>query len=53
MLNLDFAEGEKLSFSTKGTGIVHMTGFLIPDDMLDMHDSDDEGDLKLDDLGAR
>lgn len=31
-LDLNFQEGDKLCFSTKGNGIVHLTGYLIPDD---------------------
>lgn len=49
-LSLDFAVGEKLSFSTKGTGIVHLTGYLIPEDDMFMGDSDEEGDLDLSEL---
>jgi len=31
-LDLNFQEGDNLCFSTKGNGIVHLTGYLIPDD---------------------
>lgn len=31
-LDLNFAEGDTVCFSTKGNGIVHLTGYLIPDD---------------------
>jgi FK506-binding nuclear protein len=41
-LDLNFAEGDKISFSTKGTGIVHLTGYLIPDN--EDFDMDDESD---------
>lgn len=33
-LDLNFAEGDKLCFLSKGNGIVHLTGFLVPDDDL-------------------
>jgi len=38
-LDLNFQEGDNLCFSTKGNGIVHLTGYLIPDD-------DDFGDFE-------
>lgn len=44
-LDLNFKEGDKLSFSTKGNGIVHLTGYLIPED----EDFDDFGDMDMDD----
>jgi FK506-binding nuclear protein len=34
-LDLNFQEGDKLCFSTKGNGIVHLTGFLVEDDDFD------------------
>lgn len=40
-LDLNFKEGDKLFFSTKGNGIVHLTGYLIPED----EDFDDFGDI--------
>jgi FK506-binding nuclear protein len=46
-LDLNFMAGDNLCFSTKGNGIVHLTGFLVEDmddefgDM-DMDDEDDE-----------
>jgi FK506-binding nuclear protein len=45
-LDLNFAEGDKISFSTKGNGIVHLTGYLIPEgDDFGMDESDsDEGE---------
>ncbi|KAG5670168.1 hypothetical protein PVAND_000449 [Polypedilum vanderplanki] len=44
MLDLNFAEGDKLCFLTKGNGIVHLTGFLIPeqDDFSDLEDEEEE-----------
>jgi FK506-binding nuclear protein len=51
MLDLNFAEGDKLCFLTKGNGIVHLTGFLIPESDefgdLDMDDEEDEEDEEL------
>jgi FK506-binding nuclear protein len=45
MLDLNFAEGDKLCFLTKGNGFVHLTGFLIPEnDEFDDMDLDDEED---------
>lgn len=45
-MDLNFQEGDKLCFSTKGSGIVHLTGFLIEDDFddmgMDMDDDDEE-----------
>lgn len=40
-LDLNFQEGDKLCFSTKGNGIVHLTGFLT--DEFDGFDDDDMG----------
>lgn len=34
-LDLNFQEGDKLCFSTKGNGIVHLTGFLVEEDDFD------------------
>lgn len=45
-LDLNFAEGNKLCFSTKGNGIVHLTGFLIPEE--DEFDEDAFGDMDMD-----
>lgn len=44
-LDLNFAEGDKISFAIKGEGIVHLTGFLIPDaddEFMDMSDEEEE-----------
>jgi FK506-binding nuclear protein len=42
-LDLNFSEGSKVCFSTKGNGIVHLTGYLIPDEFgLDDEDLDEE-----------
>lgn len=43
-LDLNFAEGDKICFAVKGEGIVHLTGFLIPDsdDFMDMSDEEEE-----------
>lgn len=32
MLDLNFAEGDVIGFSAKGSGTVHLTGFLVPGD---------------------
>ncbi|CAL1533874.1 unnamed protein product [Lymnaea stagnalis] len=47
-LDLNFATGEQVSFSLNGSGIVHLTGYLIPDDEEgpfeeSFSESDDEG----------
>jgi FK506-binding nuclear protein len=41
-LDLNFAEGDKLCFTTKGNGIVHLTGFLVPDEDLNYGELDSE-----------
>jgi FK506-binding nuclear protein len=46
-LDLNFMAGDSLCFSTKGNGIVHLTGFLVEDmddfeDMMDEEDEDEE-----------
>lgn len=43
-LDLNFAEGDKISFSIKGDGSVHLTGFLIPEaeDLEDFEDLEEE-----------
>lgn len=41
-LDLNFKDGDKLCFSTKGNGIVHLTGFLMDDE--DFFDEDMMGD---------
>lgn len=46
-LDLNFAEGNTICFSTKGTGIVHLTGYMIPDEDfgdMDMDDEDESAD---------
>lgn len=49
-LDLTFNEGDKLCFSTKGNGIVHLTGYLIPeedfnyDPMMDDEESEEISD---------
>lgn len=49
-LDLNFAQGEKLCFLTKGNGIVHLTGFLIPDDEFGDFDSGDEEEEEEDEV---
>jgi FK506-binding nuclear protein len=43
-LDLNFAEGDELCFLTKGNGIVHLTGFLVPEEDFNYgeYDSDEE-----------
>lgn len=41
-LDLNFQEGDNLCFSTKGNGIVHLTGFLIQDDDFGFEDGEDD-----------
>lgn len=40
-LDLNFDQGDKVCFSTKGNGIVHLTGYLIPDEMDEFDGFDD------------
>ena len=48
-LDLNFQEGDNLCFSTKGNGIVHLTGFLIQDDDFGFEDGlDDDEDEEMD-----
>jgi FK506-binding nuclear protein len=52
-LDLNFAEGDKLCFLTKGNGIVHLTGYLIPEDDFNydgMDGSDEESDVEESDI---
>lgn len=53
-LDLNFAEGDKICFSIKGEGIVHLTGFLIPDaeDFMDMSDEEEESAVENKKKGA-
>lgn len=47
-LDLNFAEGDKLTFSIKGEGLVHLTGFLIPDgddEFLEDLDEEEENEV--------
>lgn len=48
-LDLNFAEGDKISFSIKGEGLVHLTGFLIPDADDFMNDLGDEEEEETND----
>jgi len=41
-LDLNFAEGDTVCFSTKGTGIVHLTGYMMPEDDFGDMDMDEE-----------
>ena len=43
-LDLNFAEGSKVCFSIKGNGIVHLSGYLIPEeeDFGDFDDSEED-----------
>lgn len=43
-LDLNFDEGDQISLSTKGEGVVHLTGYLVPseDDFFGDGDEDDE-----------
>lgn len=50
-LDLTFNEGDTLCFSTKGNGIVHLTGYLIPEDdfnydpLMDGEDDDESEEI--------
>lgn len=41
-LDLNFREGDTVSFATNGPGHVHLTGYLIPDDEMEMDDVEEE-----------
>lgn len=45
-LDLNFAEGEEISFTSEGNGSVHLTGYLMPDqdDFLDQFGGEEESD---------
>ncbi|XP_070503975.1 46 kDa FK506-binding nuclear protein isoform X2 [Chironomus tepperi] len=54
-LDLNFAEGDELCFLTKGNGIVHLTGFLVPEEDFnygeyDSEEEDDESEIETPDL---
>ncbi|XP_021345924.1 46 kDa FK506-binding nuclear protein-like isoform X1 [Mizuhopecten yessoensis] len=50
-LDLNFTEGEEVTFFLNGTGIVHLTGYLVEDEnmMSDLEDMDD-ADLSMEDM---
>lgn len=41
-LDQQFAAGDEISFATKGQGVVHLTGNVLPDEFGDMGDEEDE-----------
>jgi FK506-binding nuclear protein len=48
-LDLNFSEGSKVCFSTKGNGIVHLTGYLIPDEFgMDDMGEEEESEMASD-----
>ncbi|CAG9807935.1 unnamed protein product [Chironomus riparius] len=54
-LDLNFAEGDELCFLTKGNGIVHLTGFLVPEEDFnygeyDSEEEDEESEIETPDL---
>uniref|UniRef100_A0A182MTY7 FK506-binding protein n=1 Tax=Anopheles culicifacies TaxID=139723 RepID=A0A182MTY7_9DIPT len=42
VLDQEFATGDEISFATKGQGVVHLTGNVLPDAMDDMDDEEDD-----------
>lgn len=40
-LDLNFSEGEEVTFTIKGEGVVHLTGYLMPDEDPDFGDLED------------
>ncbi|XP_050074934.1 46 kDa FK506-binding nuclear protein [Anopheles maculipalpis] len=44
VLDQEFAIGDKISFATKGHGVVHLTGNVLPDGMDDLGDEEEEDD---------
>lgn len=47
-LDLAFTDGETVAFFSKGTGTVHLSGYLLPEDDFDLPPPEDE-DEELDD----
>lgn len=44
-MDVTFTEGESVAFYSKGTGTVHLTGYLLPEDDLGMgYDEEDDGE---------
>lgn len=50
-LDLNFDEGDQISLSTKGDGVVHLTGYLVPSEA-DMFDSDEEVEEEEEEVDA-
>jgi len=46
-LDLNFAEGDTISFTSEGTGNVHLSGYLVVDDFDDIEASDEEQETML------
>uniref|UniRef100_A0A182PQF8 FK506-binding protein n=1 Tax=Anopheles epiroticus TaxID=199890 RepID=A0A182PQF8_9DIPT len=42
VLDQEFATGDEISFATKGQGVVHLTGNVLPDGMEDMGDEEED-----------
>ena len=49
-LNINFTAGDKVTFFSKGNGIVHLTGSLL-ESFDDLHSDDDDDDMEDIDLG--
>ena len=49
-LDLNFQEGTEIAFSSNGRGHVHLTGYLIPDELDDQEDLDEEDDEEDEEL---
>lgn len=46
-LDQQFAAGDNISFATKGQGVVHLTGNVLPDEFGDMDDDDEVDDEEM------
>lgn len=49
-LDLNFQIGDKVSFATNGPGHVHLTGYLVPEDDLDLMEEEEDEDEEVPEL---
>uniref|UniRef100_A0A182SEJ0 peptidylprolyl isomerase n=1 Tax=Anopheles maculatus TaxID=74869 RepID=A0A182SEJ0_9DIPT len=48
VLDQEFAIGDKISFATKGQGVVHLTGNVLPDGMDDLGEEEEDDEEEMD-----
>lgn len=48
VLDQEFAIGDKISFATKGQGVVHLTGNVLPDGMDELGDEEEDDEEEMD-----